>query len=56
MILYDIVSEIIINMNKLGLIELGIQVISLIFIMILVTLMKRRTKYGTEVLGRILGF
>ena len=55
-ILYDIVSEIIINMNKLGLIELGIQVISLIFIMILVTLMKRRTKYGTEVLGRILGF
>ncbi len=54
--LYDIVSEIIINMNKLGLIELGIQVISLIFIMILVTLMKRRTKYGTEVLGRILGF
>ena len=55
-LLYDIVSEIIINMNKLGLIELGIQVISLIFIMILVTLMKRRTKYGTEVLGRILGF
>ena len=55
-ILYDIVSEIIINMNKLGLIELGIQGISLIFIMILVTLMKRRTKYGTEVLGRILGF
>lgn len=55
-ILYDIVSEIIINMNKLGLIELGIQVVSLIFIMILVTLMKRRTKYGTEVLGRILGF
>lgn len=54
--LYDIVSEIIINMNKLGLIELGMQVISLIFIMILVTLMKRRTKYGTEVLGRILGF
>ena len=55
-LLYDILSEIIINMNKLGLIELGIQVISLIFIMILVTLMKRRTKYGTEVLGRILGF
>ena len=55
-LLYVIVSEIIINMNKLGLIELGIQVISLIFIMILVTLMKRRTKYGTEVLGRILGF
>lgn len=55
-LLYDIVSEIIVNMNKLGLIELGIQVISLIFIMILVTLMKRRTKYGTEVLGRILGF
>ena len=55
-LLYDILSEIIINMNELGLIELGIQVISLIFIMILVTLMKRRTKYGTEVLGRILGF
>ena len=48
--------NIIMNMNKLGLIELGIQMISLIFIMILVTLMKRRTKYGTEVLGKILGF
>lgn len=55
-LLYDILSEITINMNELGLIEIGIQVISLIFIMILVTLMKRRTKYGTEVLGRILGF
>jgi uncharacterized membrane protein len=55
-LLYKTVNEIIINMNILGLTELVIQIISLIFIMILVTLMKRRTKYGTEVLGRILGF
>ena len=56
LIVFAPLYNIIMNMNKLGLIELGIQMISLIFIMILVTLMKRRTKYGTEVLGKILGF
>lgn len=55
-IFYYILPKIFAGMDKVGATELLIQIISLICIMVFVTLMKKRTKYGTEILGKILGF
>lgn len=44
------------DLDTLGIIELVIQVACIITMLVFMTLMRRRTEYGTQILGRIRGF
>lgn len=50
------IGEVLLSIGKVGVVEFIIQVTALIFIIIFGTLMRKRTQYGTEIFGKILGF